>query len=265
MVKRGRSTTKNCAAVKRRKVGPSRKRRNVKRAKINSARKITLPRFGFLPPKVVCRLRKEFVPFSITTDALGVSQQNTSLDVNKVYNATATLQPSEYYELISMYEKCHVIGAKLTVTCLPTASTANIDLKWGLYMPKFGEAAGDSALSVSDKTYQFMKSNNRIWKNVRSVPFAYQNKPAGISLVKKWSAKKWSGRSDYIDDTNEDLTYSTIAANADAQFLPAMSVWLVGQAGAASNAVNFNATVEYICVFSDKKTTAVIEANIVPT
>lgn len=232
---------------------PARKRRNVKRVQRYRSKKINLPKFGFLPDRVTCRLKATADPFTLDPGAGGIAViQN--LKFNTPFAGFKGRQPREWDETIALYNKCYIIGAKITVTALPTGTSANSNCIWGLYIPRF---TGDGTASVPDyeypigKTYAKITEDHRLMKGTRRI--GVQSGDNKIhSMTKKWSFKKWSGIDDMLGNQNVAAYHSTVSTDPAPNYTLGTNLWLVNRTNFDSGEITFNANIEYICVFTNR-------------
>ena len=244
--KRRRSIAYSKPTTKRRKVTPARKRRNTKRAQIYRSKKITLPKYGFLPDKLCCRLKATSEPFTLDPGVGGIAVVK-NLTFNTPVTGFNGENPREWNEMIALYGKCYVIGAKITVQCIPAASNVDAKCIWGIYTVKLDDPASTYPVGL---TYRVISEDHRLMKGTRQVGYVAGRGMKPTVMTKKWSAKKWSGVDDYLSENTTQDKYSTVAQDADIS--AGCNVWLVNRTNTDSAAVTFNASVEYICVFTDR-------------
>jgi len=256
--KRRAASIKKSAANRRKAVWKSRFTPKFKTAlRARQTRKIgrnLMPKYGFLPDKVCCRLKATSEPFTLDPGTGGIAVVQ-NLKFNTPYAGFNGRQPREWDEMIALYRKCFVVGAKITVTSLPVLTGGDVATVWGVYTVKYNQGA--SGISVIDHdlpdglTYADITEDHRLMKGTRKCTHAYG--PSKFStMTKKWSAKKWSGLSDYINGGEE--TYSQSSSDIGGDLVAGCNVWAVNRSNLDSSAVTFNACIEYICVFTDRNT-----------
>lgn len=243
--KRARVSSKMTSA-KRRKITPARKRRSVKRARINRSKKLTLPKFGFLPDKVTCRLKATSAAFTLDVGAAGIAVVQ-NLKFNTPHAGFNNRQPREWDEIIALYGKCWVIGAKITIEAPASTSSVDNRIIWGIYTVKQDDPAATYPTGLS---HQDIVEDHRLMKGTRSINYINASTKSTY-MTKKWSAKKWSRVSDYISSDNID-TASSLNDDCGAAYIAGCNVWAVNPTDTDSGAVTFYASIEYICVFGDR-------------
>ena len=164
-------------------------------------------------------------------------------------------KPREWNEMIALYNKCYVIGAKVTITCIPDSAVADTQCIWGIYTPRFGEDIDDALPNAA--TYADVTEDHRLMKGgTRRVGYVSGGNKY-ITMSKKWSAKKWSKVNDYINPTTEDaveeVKHSVVDADCASEYQAPFHLWMVNRTNTDSSTVDFNASIEYICVFTDRK------------
>lgn len=214
--------------------------RRVLRRRYKAKRRIPrLPITGF-PSKKMVRLR---YASEIELDATNAATDLYQYRLNSVYDPNYTglgVQPTGTDEWFNVYNKCTVVGAKVVVRCMGPASQSNgIPGYWGIHI------SSDPADVGSNTT-----ANELLMLGTPIAHFGPVNMGARFKnqLVRKWSAKKHFGKKDIIDEDN----YSHLHNSNPAE--PAfVTVWAHRLGSTDPGACFFMLTIDYICVFHDKK------------
>jgi len=252
--KRRAASIKKSAANRRKAVWKSRYKPKFKMAlRARQTRKVgrnLMPKYGFLPDKVCCRLKATSEPFTLDPGTGGIAVvQNLTFNTLQVTGFNGR-QAREWDEMSALYGKCYVIGAKVTVSAVRSVSgTPIVGVRWGIYTPKLDDP---TATYPSGLTWADISEDHRLMKGVRLINAYFV--PKTSSLTKKWSAKKWSGISDYVTEEG-DRKYSvfgTPGLDPASNMQAGCNVWLCNCTNADTDAVTFNASIEYICVFTDR-------------
>ena len=208
---------------------PGYKKKPAKRKASARKQRISLPRYGFLPDKMCCRLKAVSEPFTLDV-ATGGQRILKGFLWNTPFAGFNGRKPREWNEMIALYNKCYVIGAKVTITCIPDSAVADTQCIWGIYTPRFGEDIDDALPNAA--TYADVTEDHRLMKGgTRRVGYVSGGNKY-ITMSKKWSAKKWSKVNDYINPTTEDaveeVKHSVVDADCASEYqLPFIFGWLI--------------------------------------
>lgn len=206
-------------------------RQTVRRRKNRNFVKLN-PRAGLpLPPRL--RTTLTYCGEHVSTGGGTATLSNFQYALNSVYDPYVTAgghQPMGFDQLMSLYQFCRVISAKVTVLGSPGTSSADNP-------PYIGIAFTENA-SFSPTSLELLAERGNV--TYRMMPWASACNKA-VVVKRNWSAKKWWNKTYASDQSNANT-----ATNGPSGELCYANIFAIGPASGNTYAnCYFNVRIEY--------------------
>ena len=198
---------------------------------------------GFPTSKLV-KLR--YVDSTATLDAAVGSSSSIVYRANSVYDpyyAAGGHQPMGFDQWAAIYSRYTVLGAKITVRPTPTATPSVIPMYYGVTLSGSANPLGNYS-TIDNILESKLTANKRLIALHPAGPS--DSRQMGMSVVQKFSAKKFFGVADVQDGAALSAVVSDNPAK-DAFF----GVWAAAIDGNDPGSMSFNVQIDYIVLFRE--------------